>query len=269
MQFQFINNLKAGVFEMFKEQSKLVHLITTREGGCSKSPYNTLNLSFNTKDDPLCVTNNRKRLARTLGIEVEQLIFPRQVHSDTVIKVNEAFCHSTIKTPVECDALITNTSSIAIGILIADCVPLLFYDPVNHAIGTAHAGWRGTVANIALKTILSMQKHFGTRPADLLAGIGPSIGPQHFEIGEAVAGEFKRAFQHCEDILYFNGHKIFCDLWNANKKQLLKAGLNKKNISVAKMCTFEQHDTFFSHRFSKGITGRMGAVMMLNNLALF
>ncbi len=264
MDFQFTNNLKVAVFQTLKEQSNLVHFITTREGGCSKPPYDSLNLSFNTLDDPSSVTNNRKRLARALGIEVGQLIFSRQVHGDTVIKINESFCHSTIKPPMESDALITNITSIAMGILIADCVPLLFHDPVNHAIGLAHAGWRGTVANIALKTILSMQKHFGTRPADLLAGIGPSIGPRHFEIGDTVAGEFKRAFQHCEGILYFNGHKIFCNLWHANKTRLLQAGVNEKNISVAKMCTFEQHDTFFSHRFNKGITGRMGAVMMLN-----
>lgn len=263
MKFQFINKLKALVFDTLTGQSNLVHFITTREGGFSKPPYDTLNLSFNTEDDPLCVSNNRKRIANTLGIAVGQLIFPRQVHGDTVIRIDGSYCQRITNNPIEADALITSTPMLGIGILIADCVPLLFYDPVHQAIGVAHAGWRGTVANIALKTITAMKKQFGTHPGDLIAGIGPSIGPQHFEIGDVVAEEFKNAFQNYEDILLYKKNKTYCNLWHANQKQLIEAGINKQNISIAEICTYKHHDIFYSHRFSGGKTGRMACIAML------
>jgi hypothetical protein len=162
------------------------------------------------------------------------------------------------------DALITSLRNYCIAILIADCVPLLLYDRYNHVAGCIHAGWRGTVKNIVQATITKMQKKYNTKPEHLLAAIGPSISPDVYETGEEVADEFRKLFGQETDVIHYNPitQKPHLNLWLANKKLLLQAGIPEYNIEMADKCTYIHHTEFYSAR-KNAVTGRFAAGIML------
>lgn len=264
----------------------LVHGFSTRFGGFSRVyGEHSLNLGF-TKDDPRSnVERNREAFLRTIGAtrkgRIWSLATLRQIHSDVIRCVAQTPEHFPAG-----DGLITSQPEVLLGVLTADCVPLILVDSKNKAVGIFHAGWRGTAKRIAEKGVGEMRRHFKSEPQDLRAAIGPGAGSCCYEIGAEVRQQFEAQFAYASDLfrevkerdavrekyplLFLNarapGHgevanKIFLDLKEANRRQLLSAGLHRNNISVSPLCTMCRTDLLFSHRAEKGITGRMMAVV--------
>jgi len=250
--------------------AKLVaHGFTTRHGGISRRPYESLNLAYHVGDDPEHVTANRKTVAAALGFNPEHLVTAEQVHSDRILAVTAehtgrgAIDYSSAIPAT--DALITDLPGVPIATFYADCVPVFVLDPVRKAIGLAHAGWKGTVLKIAQKTVHRMSEIYGTYAADCLIGIAPSIGPCCYEVDNTVYNKFANSWQ--EDPLKFlmpaEPGKWRLDLWTANLNQLLEVGVRQENVDISRICTCCNPKTLFSHRGENGRTGRMGAYMML------
>lgn len=260
-----IDSLSIWFFENLLIYEGIGHFVSTRIGGYSHPPYDSLNLGFHVGDDPKNVLKNRKVLAGTLGIPLAGLTTAKQIHDGQVKIVSEALrgkgsvdYEGAINAT---DAMVTNVPNISLMILLADCVPILFYEPSKRVIGVAHAGWKGTVRRVARKTVGVFQEHFGCSPHDILAGIGPSIGPCCYEVGQDVISQVEQVFGTKQDYITnesANGRGYF-DLWTANLKELVQAGIPEKNIEMANICTCHHPNLFFSHRREKGRTGRFGA----------
>lgn len=251
------------VFYQFEQwlDAPVRHGVFTRKGGTSAAPFASLNLGGNVGDDPACVRSNHLRMYAALDVMDERACSVWQVHSADVILA---------ETPARdrrwlayADAMITNRPETPLSMRFADCVPILFHDPVQHAIGIAHAGWRGTVLGVAANTIQAMTDAFGSRPEDIQAAIGPSIGPDHYQVGEEVVEAVQAHFQTIDGLI--NRHpddgSAYLNLWAANRLALERAGV--RDIEVAAVCTYEHVDEWFSHRKEQGRTGRFGAVICL------
>jgi hypothetical protein len=255
------------LFESLSHQKGILHFISTRVGGISAPPFDSLNLSFNVSDDPKNVLQNRKILAEALGIDIESVTAAKQVHDNKVAVVTSQMRGKGSKDHASAldniDAMVTNVPGISLLIQVADCVPLLFYDPIKKVVGAAHAGWRGTVLKIAKHTVDSMVKRYRSDPAYIYVGIGPSIGPCCYEVGHEVVREVTKTLNNAKALIKVKDGSAYFDLWEANKDQLMEAGISSSNIEVARICTRCNSDTFFSSRADKGVTGRFGAGIML------
>jgi polyphenol oxidase len=262
----------------------LVHGFSTRAGGFSNIyGRKQLNLGFTAQDSRVNVEKNRKTFVASVTrtqFQKWSLITLRQIHSDLIHRVDE------IPTaPLSGDGLITNSPGILLAVLTADCLPVVLVDVKTRAIGVFHAGWRGTVKRIAEKGIGEMHRWFGTRPRDVKAAIGPGIRGCCYQVGPEVREAFESQFHYANylfretkerdeihekyPLLFLTarapGHselpkKIFLDIGEANRRQLLAAGVPAKNISDLGLCTFCHPELFFSHRRENGVTGRMMAV---------
>lgn len=232
------------------------HAIFTRLGGYSRGPFASLNVGRTVGDDPACVEANHIAIYAVLGVAAEQVISGRQMHSCRIVRVgaDEA---GRIVGPA--DALITTERGLALLQRYADCVPVLLAGP--GVIGIAHAGWRGTLAQISAKTARVMAEAAGCQPREIVAGIGPSIGPCCFEVGPEVVFAFKRAFPNVWPLWLREGAngKARLDLWEANAAQLRAVGV--REIEVAGVCTRCRRDLYFSHRGDGGHTGRFAALI--------
>lgn len=252
----------------FENTGLVLHAFSGRKGGTSTGPYDSLNLSILTDDSLDNVIENRRRLLRLMGISPNSLVGAHQVHRDNIYRVKREDKGAGAVNPKTVipatDALMTNERGLALTAFFADCVPVFYLDPVNKAVALAHAGWKGTVAGIAAKTVAAMQAEFGTDPDDLLAAIGPSIGPCHYQVDTPVIESFKEAFPRDWDALITgltgDGHGQL-NLWEANARQLRAAGVRSGNITTAGLCTYCRQDIFFSHR--GGAAGRQAALIML------
>ncbi|MDP4270636.1 MAG: peptidoglycan editing factor PgeF [Bacteroidota bacterium] len=246
-------------FPSLEKYTGMTHFVTTRHGGVSTGKYDSFSLGLFSGDNPDSVAQNRTILCNAIGISSDKLFIPYQTHSDLICVIDEDFILLNEIQQMQLlngvDALITNQSGICIGVTTADCVPVLIYDPVKKVAGVAHAGWRGTVARIAGKTVSLMSERFGCNPQDLIAAIGPSIGPDAFEVGADVADEFRRN-GFAQTILSCN-HKPHIDLWQANQQDLLEAGVQPQHIEIAGICTFTEHERFFSARRLGVKSGRL------------
>ena len=252
-------------FENLSGYKEIRHFVSTRKGGFSKSPYKSLNLGLHVGDDPENVLKNRKRLANSIGIPLGHFTIARQIHSGNVTVILEESrgkgCSNHNDAISSTDAMVTNVPDICLIILVADCVPMLFFDPVRRAIGVAHAGWQGTLKFIGLHTIRAMEKAFGSSPRDIIAGIGPSIGPCCYKVGPEVISQVENIFHTKKEYILNESKdgKGYFDLWEANLRQLLHAGIERNNIEMAMKCTCHNPDLLFSYRHQKGDTGRFGA----------
>ncbi len=260
-----INSLALLFFENLLRYEGIDHFVSTRTGGHSFPPYDSLNLSFNVGDDPEKVLKNRKLLAEALSIQLTSLTTAKQIHDGHVKVVSQGMrgrgCVDYRGAINGTDAMVTNVPDICLMILLADCVPILFCDPSKRAIGVAHAGWRGTLGLIAEKTVKALQEHFGCLPEDIKVGIGPSIGPCCYEVGREVVSEVEHAFgsrNHYIKRESQDGRGYF-DLWGANLIQLLRTGIPEENIETARICTRHHTNSLFSYRHQNGKTGRFGA----------
>ncbi len=237
------------------------HCITTRPGGVSRPPYESLNMAFHTGDDPDAVCENRLRACEVLGYPLEQLVAGEQVHGDAVHVVSAADAgrgacdrESAVQNT---DILLTNTPGILLASFYADCVPVLLADPIRQAVGVAHCGWRGTQAEAPRRALEAMAAFFGTDVADVRVVIGPSIGPCCYEVSD----QMKRTF--CDQF----GHHVvlgrMLDLRLANQITLERAGVPATQILTAPFCTSCQKELFYSHRAHGGKTGRFAALIGL------
>ena len=256
-------------FENLSAWKEIRHFVSTRTGGVSKPPFDSLNLGFNVGDDPDDVLKNRKRLATTIGIPLRHFTIGEQIHSGNVTIIFEESRGKGSTNNKEAinvtDAMVTNVAGICLAILVADCVPILFFDPVQRAIGVAHAGWKGTLEFIAQKTVMAMEKAFGSLAEDIVVGVGPSIGPCCYKVGPDIISQVEIIF-HTKKEYILNESKSgegYFDLWKANLDQLLHAGIERKNIEMAMTCTCHTSDLFFSYRLQKGFTGRFCAGITL------
>jgi YfiH family protein len=238
------------------------HYVSGRDGGVSTGELGTFNLGQKAGDHPDHVRENRRRLARALGVGDSRLVFPSQTHSTNVKRVTP---ETHLQDLADTDALVTNTPGLCINVMSADCVPVLLFDPVRRAVGAVHAGWRGTVGRILTHTVEAMQREFGTRTADLVAGIGPSICAEVYEVGEEVLNAVEGAFGNTEGLIRNRTPegKGFVDLWEANRRQLLSLGVPEASIEVSGICTFRHADQFFSARKSKNRAGRFAAGIVI------
>ena len=253
-------------FETLPEAVEAV--VSTRHGGVSPAPFDTLNLGLWTEDEAERVVENRRRLFAAFGLPLERSVWCRQVHADGVAVVGEedAGRGATGEATVvpDADALVTDTPALPLCVKVADCVPVVVLDPERRVLGLAHAGWGGTVARICSRTVAVMGERFGSEPAALRAAIGPSIGPAGYEVGPEVSERARAAYgERAAEILAPRGEKALFDLWAANRIDLEQAGLARDRIEVAALASDERLDDFYSHRREAGRTGRFALVAAL------
>lgn len=256
MHKQTINGLSLWQFHDLGKQSIIKHFITDR-----RSPVNgkEFTLSFSSLPDKEEIRNNRRLLASAMGISPDKLFFPSQIHKTRIVEVSS---NTPVEELMETDALITNEKGICIAVMSADCVPILLFDKKNNAVGAVHSGWRGTVAKILEKTLQQMQASYGTRGEDVIAGIGPSVCQDSYEVGEEVVSEVVNSFDSAQELLIAQpGNKAKLDLWKANKIQLMNFGVKESSIEIGDLCTVKNNDHFFSAR--RGDSGRFAAGIML------
>jgi YfiH family protein len=237
---------------------QVIHGVTTRHGGTSPAPFSSLNLSSHVGDDPVRVNENLNRLHRALGLDRSATVDANQAQADQVAFVTEQDCGTRVK---GVDGLITSRRGVNLMLRFADCVPILLYDPAHHAIGIAHAGWRGTVAKVLTNTVNAMTEAFQTRPRDLVACIGPSIGPCCYEIGSDVQARVEQAYPENHELLLRNNGSAHLNLWQANASQLQALGV--EHIDVAGVCTSDHTHDFYSWRRENANTGRFAALIAL------
>lgn len=233
------------------DHSRIIAAQSTRLGGVSSKPFDSMNLGLSVNDDEKNVWKNRELFFGGLGIKLLQVSRCYQVHGNEVLIVNEPVTNEKY------DAQITNKQSIYLTVSVADCTPILIHDEKNNAVAAIHAGWRGTAGKIVNKALQLMKENYGTEGKDCKAFIGACISYENFEVGDEVAEHFDDSQKRFDAAK----QKWFVNLKEANKEQLLDFGLSDDNIEISNYCTVENNDTFFSHRKEKGITGRMMAVI--------
>lgn len=250
--FQF-HSLDAGV---------VAHAIFTRHGGVSPEPYASLNMSVSTGDARDNVRRNVGLAFAALERDPASKADLWQVHSARVVVADEP--NGPRDHVGQADALITDRADVTLLLRFADCLPIVLYDPRRPAVGLVHAGWRGSLKKVAAAAVAAMSEQYGSRPADLVAGIGPGVGPCHYAIGPEVVEETRAAFNGTADSLLIpqtgnGGYHL--DLWAANRVALQQAGVEQ--IEVAGLCTVCHSEDFFSHRATGGLTGRFGGLIGL------
>jgi YfiH family protein len=240
---------------------------STRLGGVSRAPYSSLNLAFHVNDQTNDIIRNRQLLADSLHLPLEAWTCAEQIHGDHVSIVTSAELGSgridRATAIADTDALVTNLQGVWLTSFYADCVPLYFYDPVQRVIGLAHAGWRGTAKQIAMRTVQKMTEVFASQPSDIRAIIGPSIGACCYEVDEHVANQVSQAAtvisaEGEQSLTSHTNHGSYTlNLKRANQFIMMKAGISLHHIEISEWCTSCRTDLFFSHRKEHGTTGRM------------
>jgi YfiH family protein len=258
MPFHEQNGLRYYSFDIFPNTIK--QAVFTRRGGVSPAPWHSLNLGGSVGDDPVHVTQNRINVFHTMGCDPASIHDVWLVHGTNIVYADTP--RPLEETPAQADILFTDNPKVSLYMRFGDCVPILFHDPLKNIIGIAHAGWMGTVRGVAKAAVEGMQSHYGCKPENIIAGIGPSIGVDHYEVGADVILQFQEKYNHDADqVLQTRNGSTFLDLWTANVIQLQSVGVVQ--IQVSGVCTACHLDDWFSHRAEKGKTGRFGALMAL------
>ncbi len=259
MEKQEINTLQ---FYSLVGSASVKHGVVLRMGGYSSNLYQSLNLSSKCGDDINAVIKNRLLLAKWLNVESDSVLFPDQCHTANVSIVT----NHELPNLKETDAIITNQRKLAIGVLAADCVPVLFYDEANGVIAAAHAGWKGTVQKIVPKVIEAMVAKFHSKPEQIWVGIGPAISARNYEVGievrDAVAQSNPEAMSVCYKPSEKPGHGTL-DLQALNRLQAMASGVREDHINTISLCTFDNPHLFFSARRDGFACGRFASVIML------
>ena len=234
------------------------HAVLTRLGGVSQGPFSTLNLGSTVGDDSDAVKENHRRIYANFHLEPNQVVSPHQVHRNHVVRVSSK--HSGAIIPAT-DALITNAQNVALLLRFADCVPVLFYDPICHAVGLAHAGWRGIAAGVIPTCVQAMIKEFGSQSRDIWAGIGPAICKKHYAVNLDVVDAIGATVPRSANIAEKIAGQWYADLPETVAAQLLGMGIQQ--VNRASLCTACHTDEWYSHRAESGRTGRFGVFVML------
>jgi YfiH family protein len=245
-------------------------LVSTRQGGVSAAPYESLNLGLRVGDEGGKVVENRRRLFDVVGLPLERSVWCKQIHADGVVVVDAADAGrgSTEEETIvrDADALVTDTADLPLCVTIADCVPVVIYDPRLRVAGLAHAGWGGTVARICSRTVTVMRERFGCDPRAIVAAIGPSIGPAGYEVGSDVIEKAIAAYgERAAELLEPRGDgKALFDLWAANRIDLEEAGVPRDQIETSGIASDRRLEDFYSHRHEGGRTGRFIAAVSID-----
>ncbi len=243
------------------EQYRAIMAFSLRTGGYSPTPFDSLNFAIGRGDLPENVRFNHSVLATRMEIDAAGIASCRQVHGDNVEIVE-----TVPKILPQADAIVTAVPGIYPAVKTADCLPILLLDPVHRVAAAIHAGWRGTVLRISRKVLRIMKRRFGTSPADLLAGLGPAIGPCCYEVDEVVLEPFRQNVPQAEKFIVRvesenkSRPSLRVDLIGANRFELIQEGVSSRNIHSAKLCTFCNPALFFSYRRDGTYSGRHVAV---------
>lgn len=246
-----------------EENGRIQHAIFGRQGGVSPAPFASLNLSVSVPDAKERVYANRNRAFGLFGHDTHSLVHAHLVHGRTVARVTSRNNGTWIE---HVDGIITDEPGCGLTMNFADCTPIFVYDPVRPAIGLGHAGWQGCLADLPGALVQAMQAEFGSQPDNLWAGIGPCIGSCCYEVGPAVIEAAGNAFDQPHQFLIPQPgrDRPHFDLPQANRHNLLRAGIPSEQIEMAGICTACRTDLFFSHRAENGRTGRFGSIFLLN-----
>lgn len=250
-------------YPLLEKTEFVTHGFTTRMGGVSEGYCSTMNISTTRGDDPKAIEENQRRLARALGVRVEDFTYTHQTHTTNVAVVRE---EDRGKRFMETDGMVTDVQGICLVTFYADCVPLYFVDPVHRAIGLSHSGWRGTVKRMGQVTLERMKEAYGTKPEDVFAAIGPSICQDCYEVSGDVIEEFRKNFSEFvwSQLFYEkeNG-KYQLNLWRANQIVLTEAGVEAQKIAVTNLCTHCNPEILFSHRSTGVKRGNLSALLAI------
>lgn len=256
-------------FPMFRDTGLVTDGFSTRLGGVSEGCFSSLNLSFDRGDDRAAVAENFRRMGETLGVRCEDMVLSQQTHTTNIRIVTDEDRGKGItreRDYTDIDGLITNVPGICLVTTYADCVPLYFLDPVKKVIALSHSGWRGTVGKIGKKTVELMHDKFGSDPADILAAVGPSVCQDCYEVSADVIDRFREVFDRSvwEELFYEKPDgKYQLDLWKANEKIFLEAGIRKEHIAVTNVCTHCNSGILYSHRAMGDKRGNLCAFLAL------
>lgn len=262
MPYQQRDGVLFYTFEHFAGH-RLHQAVFSRIGGVSTGPQSELNVGLTVGDDPENVVRNRQISFEVVERPIESLSDSWLVHGTDVVVYDQPR-PADQPSPPKADIILTDNPEVTLFMRYADCAPILLYDPVQRAIGLAHAGWRGTVQKVGQAAVEAMQARYGTDPADLLAGIGPAIGPENYEVGPEVVAQVRAAFgPQAGELLPRYNHSVHFDLWAANRLVLEDAGVQPDRIELAGICTAANTDEWFSHRGDDGKTGRFGVLLAL------
>jgi YfiH family protein len=258
---------KLLTFDIFNSFNNLTHFCTTRIGGVSQGSFASLNLSPFSGDSSENFQRNLQIVSEETGINTQNFIIPFQTHEDKVLVIDEEYFKLSNefknKKFYGVDAIVTKETNICIGVTTADCVPILLYDTSKKVIAVVHAGWRGTCARLVEKTINQMQRTFGSVPAKIYALLGPSISSEAYEVGNELIEYFSIAGFNNSKIFEEKNGKQFLNLWEANRQLLIKSGVPGSQIQISGICTYTQHEDFFSARRLGIHSGRMLSGIML------
>lgn len=252
------NGVRYYTFDLFPRS--VVQAVFTRHGGVSPAPWDSLNVGGTVGDEGARVLENRTRSFAALGRRLELMFDVWQVHSADAV-----FAEAPRPLNVDhhqADIIFTDQPRVTLYMRFADCVPILLHDPKRRVVGITHAGWLGTVRGACAAAVRAMVQHYGSRPEDIQAAIGPSIGVDHYEIGPDVVSRVQEAFGiDAEGLMEMHAEKTHLDLWAANRMQLEQSGV--RQIEVAGICTACHLEDWYSHRAEKGRTGRFGVLIAL------
>ena len=250
-------------YPLLEKTGAVRHGFSTRLGGVSTGHCATMNISTTRGDDPAAVEENRRRIAKAIGVRAEDMTYTNQTHTTNVAVVE---AKDRGKRFMETDGMVTNVPGICLVTFYADCVPLFFVDPVHRAIGLSHSGWRGTVGKMGKVTIERMREEYGTDPAQVVAAVGPSICQDCYEVSVDVIEKFRENFDKdlWPELFYEKADgKYQLNLWRANQAVLTEAGVQGENIAVTNLCTHCNPDILFSHRSTGTARGNLSAFLAL------
>jgi hypothetical protein len=252
------------------QYDSITHAFLTRIGGVSSGSFSSLNFNNNEGENHLNIDRNRAIVGKFLGFNPDSLITTNQVHRDNILIIDsppEVFQDQfTDAKKASADAILTNQKGVVIGILTADCLPIILVDPVKRVAGIVHAGWRGTAKGICQNAIKSLSDNFESKPEDILAALGPSIGPCCYEVGIDVVDHLASMASRTNEILLeVEKDRWKLDLRKANLNQLVECKVAKKSISVSDLCTSCNTDLFFSHRKEGNRTGRQLNLVLIKD----
>jgi len=256
--------------KILSKQQPVSHFFSTRRGGVSTGNYTSLNLGAFCGDDPVAVAENRKILCDSIGIDVDRLIVPRELHNNEIREIAPAFFNLSKEEQLNfvstCDALITNIRGVCLAVSTADCVPILLYDKKLQIIAAVHAGWRGVVKKILPMTIQLMQEKYNSKVEDIIAVTGPCISADSYQVNQDVVDEFQSVFGEDEMLhilLEKENDALFIDLKKAILLQCKIANLLDENVEIHTGCTFQMSELYFSARRDSVYSGRMLAGIFL------
>lgn len=276
MKRNFAGEMEYLTFPALEKTGIVTHMVSTRLGGVSSGMFSSMNYSYNRGDLKAAVDENFRRTAQIFGTGLDAFVCSDQTHTTNVRVVTGQDRGKGVIFPkdyTDVDGLVTNAEGLILSTFYADCVPLLFVDPIHRAIGCSHSGWRGTVAEMGRVTVETMTREYGSKPEDILAAVGPSICQDCYEVSKDVAERFlelfsqpKYRFVNVQNVVLDrkNG-KYQLDLWRSNEAVLLAAGIKEEHLSVTDICTCHNPAYLFSHRASQGKRGNFGAFIMLRS----